>query len=108
MPRLLLAVALLLGAAATASAQSRTVDGVAIDPDAELIVAMPDDTPNMDPRIGMGSVRSTYIRQIFESLVDVDTQGKPVPGLALAWKPVGDTTWAFTLRKGVKLPERQP
>src|SRR5205807_1792917 len=74
----------------------------ATDPEAELIVAMPDDTTNMDPRIGMGSIRSTYIRQVFESLVDVDPHGKPVPGLALAWKPVGDTAWEFSLRRGVK------
>jgi peptide/nickel transport system substrate-binding protein len=93
---------LILGAVPPALAQPKTIDGAAIDPDAELIVAMPDDTPNMDPRIGMGSVRSTYIRQVFESLVDVDTHGKPGPGLALAWKAVSDTTWEFTLRRGVK------
>src|SRR5207247_9751614 len=74
----------------------------ATDPEAELVVAMPDDTTNMDPRIGMGSIRSTYVRQVFESLVDVDAQGKPVPGLALAWQAVGDTAWEFSLRKGVK------
>src|SRR5262245_42981718 len=66
---------------------------------------MPDDTPNMDPRIGIGSVRSTYIRQVFESLVDVDAQGKPAPGLALAWKPVSGTAWEFTLRRGVKFQD---
>jgi peptide/nickel transport system substrate-binding protein len=81
--------------------QPQTIDGVAIDPDAELVVAMPDDTNNMDPRIGMGSIRSSYIRQVYESLVDVDVQGKPVPGLALAWKPIGDLTWEFALRRGV-------
>ena len=74
----------------------------AIDPDVEFVVALADDTNNMDPRIGMGSIRSTYIRQVFESLVDVDAAGKPVPGLALAWKPVGDTTWEFTLRRNVR------
>ena len=84
--------ALIVGVvAATAGAQ--TVDGVAVDAEAELVVAVPDDTNNMDPRIGMGSTRSAYIRQVFESLVDVDAQGKPLPGLALSWKPVGDLTW---------------
>src|SRR5882724_11276338 len=77
------------------------VDAAGSDPDAELIVAMPDDTNNMDPRIGMGSIRSSYIRQVYESLVDVDAQGKPVPGLALSWKPAGDLAWEFTLRRGV-------
>src|SRR5215475_4768847 len=76
-----------------------------MDSDAELVVAMPDDTTNMDPRIGMGSVRSTYIRQVFESLVDVDAQGKPVPGLALVWKPVSGTAWEFTLRRGVSFQD---
>ena len=86
-------------AAHTSGAQ--TLDGVAIDGDAELVVAVPDDTTNMDPRLGMGSTRSNYIRQVYESLVDVDAQGKPVPGLALSWKPVSDLAWEFTLRRGV-------
>lgn len=98
----------LLAAGSPALAQPPTLDGAAIDPEAELVVAMPDDTTNMDPRIGMGSVRSTYVRQVFESLVDVDARGKPVAGLALAWKPVGDTTWEFALRKGVKFHDGEP
>ena len=85
-----MAALILVLAVTTAGAQ--TVDGVAVDAEAELVVAVPDDTTNMDPRIGMGSTRSAYIRQVFESLVDVDAQGKPVPGLALSWKPVGDLT----------------
>jgi ABC-type dipeptide transport system, periplasmic component len=88
-------------ALAAGTSEAQTVDGVAVDADAELVVAVPDDTNNMDPRIGMGSTRSNYIRQVFESLVDVDAQGKPVPGLALSWKPVNDLTWEFTLRRGV-------
>jgi peptide/nickel transport system substrate-binding protein len=105
----LLSLTLLLAAAPPSrGAPPTSVDGVAIDPDAELIVALPDDTTNMDPRIGMGSIRSTYIRQVFESLVDVDRQGKPAPGLALAWKPVGDTTWEFSLRKGVRFHDGEP
>ena len=79
-----------------------------IDPEAELVVAMPDDTQNMDPRLGMGSVRSTYIRQVFESLVDTDPQGRPVPGLALSWKPLGDTAWEFALRPGVRFHNGEP
>jgi peptide/nickel transport system substrate-binding protein len=84
------------------------LDGVPIDPDAELVVALADDTGNMDPRIGMGSVRSNYIRQVFESLVDVDRDGKPVPGLALSWKPVNDLVWTFTLRRGVAFHDGEP
>ena len=56
----------------------------------------------------MGSIRSNYIRQVFESLVDVDREGKPVPGLALTWKPVNDLTWEFTLRRGVTFHDGEP
>ena len=108
---MVVAVGLMAGVALEAgsgAAQPRTVDGAAIDSDAELVVALADDTNNMDPRIGMGSIRSNYIRQVFESLVDVDQQGKPAPGLALSWKPVGDLTWEFTLRRGVTFHDGEP
>src|SRR5213594_4238434 len=98
----------LVAAGPQAAAQPRTVDGAAIDPDAELVVALADDTTNMDPRIGMGSIRSNYIRQVFESLVDVDAQGRPAPDLALAWKPVGELTWEFALRRGVTFHDGEP
>ena len=86
----------------------RAVDGQAIDPDAELVVALADDTNNMDPRIGMGSIRSNYIRQVFESLVDVDAAGKPQPGLALAWRAVNENLWEFSLRQGVRFHDGEP
>src|SRR5262249_18215513 len=105
--RLLVTMVVLL-VTRTGGAQPQTVDGLGIDPEAELVVAIPDDTNNMDPRIGMGSIRSSYIRQVFESLVDVDAHGKPVPGLALGWKPVGDLAWEFTLRPGVKFHNGEP
>ena len=39
---------------------------------------------------------------MFDTLVMQDENLKPKPGLALSWKPVGDTTWEFKLRPGVK------
>jgi peptide/nickel transport system substrate-binding protein len=107
----IVAIAFALAAAlstAGGAAPPTSVEGVPIDPDAELIVALTDDTTNLDPRIGMGSIRSNYIRQVFESLVDVDHQGRPVPGLALSWKPVNDLTWEFALRRGVTFHDGEP
>jgi peptide/nickel transport system substrate-binding protein len=72
------------------------------------VVALADDTNNMDPRIGMGSIRSNYIRQVFESLVDVDAAGKPQPGLALSWKAINDNLWEFTLRPNVRFHDGEP
>src|ERR1051326_7855038 len=102
---LLLCAGLLL--ADQTAAQPR-VDNVPIDPDAELVVALSDDTPTMDPPNGMGSPPSTYIQQVGKSLVDADPQVKPQPGLALSWRSIGDTTWEYTLRKGVKFHDGEP
>jgi peptide/nickel transport system substrate-binding protein len=107
-PRTFTLVVTILALPLGATAQPPTLDGVPIDPGAELVVALADDTNNMDPRIGMGSIRSNYIRQVFESLVDVDQHGKPAPGLALAWRPVGDRAWEFTLRPGVTFHDGEP
>ena len=87
MTRRLLVLPFIFVLAGSAGAQPKTLDNLPIDPDAELIVAMADDTPNMDPRIGMGSTRSAYIRQVFESLVDTDPQGRPL-------------AYEFTTKKG--------
>jgi peptide/nickel transport system substrate-binding protein len=108
MRRVVCLLVILFSALGVGRGAAPQVAGVDIDPEAELVVALSDDTNNMDPRIGMGSIRSNYIRQVFESLVDVDKQGKPVPGLALTWKPVDDTTWEFTLRQGVTFHNGEP
>lgn len=39
---------------------------------------------------------------IMETLVDVDFDGKLVPGLAVEWQSVDPVTWRFTLRPDVK------
>ena len=39
---------------------------------------------------------------MFETLVKMDPDSKPVPGLAESWRLVDDTTWEFKLRRGVK------
>jgi peptide/nickel transport system substrate-binding protein len=104
----LVMVLLLMCGVSQGAAPVNQVDGVQINPDGELVAALADDTNNMDPRIGMGSIRSNYIRQVFESLIDVDQQGMPVPGLALSWKPIDELTWEFTLRRGATFHNGEP
>ena len=48
------------------AAPPTSVDGVPIDPEAELVVAMPDDTNNMDPRIGIDR-KSTRLNSSHQS-----------------------------------------
>ncbi|MFC7339914.1 ABC transporter substrate-binding protein [Saccharopolyspora griseoalba] len=39
---------------------------------------------------------------IAETLVNLDAEGNPLPGLAVSWRPVGPTGWEFSLRPGVR------
>ena len=39
---------------------------------------------------------------MFETLVKMDPDSKPMPGLAESWRLVDDLTWEFKLRRGVK------
>jgi peptide/nickel transport system substrate-binding protein len=49
------------------------------------------------------------LEMMFESLVDSDFNGQPIPGLATDWKFDKKTlTWTFNLRKGVKWHDGKP
>ncbi|GGI21548.1 ABC transporter substrate-binding protein [Oxalicibacterium faecigallinarum] len=50
---------------------------------------------NIAPNVAMSA-------HFFDALVNIDADGKLVPGLATSWRAVDATTWEFTLRKGVK------
>ena len=39
---------------------------------------------------------------MFDTLVKQNESLKPMPGLALSWKPISDLVWEFKLRPGVK------
>lgn len=45
---------------------------------------------------------------IFDTLVHRDDNGKLVPGLAMSWKRVDDTTWEFELRPDAKFHDGSP
>src|SRR5205809_180800 len=55
------------------------------------------------------SISSTSVhRHMFDPLVDVTNDSKFVPALAESWGAVTDTTWRFTLRKGVTFHDGTP
>ena len=55
----------------------------------------------MDPHFHDLSPNTALTSHVFESLVMTDTNGRPIPGLALSWQPVGPTTWEIKLRPGI-------
>lgn len=45
---------------------------------------------------------------VYESLVEQDSNLRPIPGLASAWRVVDDSTWEFTLREGAVFHDGTP
>ncbi len=66
---------------------------------AELTIARAVSVNAMDP--GFLREAATVVDNIFDTLVMRDAAMKLVPGLALSWRAVDDTTWEFKLRPGV-------
>ena len=95
---LCLPVCLLLGLPAPAAlAQPRTLN-----------VAIAGAFTSLDPHyhnVGPNNVLTEYV---FDRLVRFDPAFKPEPALAESWQAVGDKTWEFKLRKGVKFHDGSP
>jgi peptide/nickel transport system substrate-binding protein len=91
-----------LAAIPFAHAQDRTktkevVIGLGAEPRTMLAVTIVDWTTN------------AQLEHIYDRLLDRDAKTlKPKPMLATAWRIVNDTTWEFTLRKGVKFHNGEP
>ncbi len=67
----------------------------------ELVAGLSERMLTLDPA-NHYSISSTSVhRHMFDPLVDVTNDSKFVPALAESWRAVNNTTWRFTLRKGV-------
>jgi peptide/nickel transport system substrate-binding protein len=62
----------------------------------------------MDPHSYVTRYNSVATKQVYEALLDVDSNLAIVPQLALAWKPLDPTTWEFELREGVRFQDGTP
>jgi len=62
----------------------------------------------MDPHSYFASENEGATKQIYEALLDIDSNLAIVPQLALAWKPLDPTTWQFELRPGVVFHDGTP
>jgi peptide/nickel transport system substrate-binding protein len=90
----------LVGAAVSAPAQTR---------DETVIYAIQSDMQNWDPPNSV--LRESIIMgyHVFDHLAARDIKtSKVVPGLAVSWKAIDDTTWEVKLRQGVKFHDGTP
>jgi len=73
-----------------------------------LTIGVRSETSSLDPHWTQFPQDKQVEDHIFNRLVGLDHNSRPIPGLATAWRPVNDTTWEFTLRQGVKWHDGQP
>jgi peptide/nickel transport system substrate-binding protein len=62
----------------------------------------------MDPHSYAGPETRGATAQVYEALLDVDSNLAIVPQLALAWKPLDPTAWEFKLRSDVTFHDGAP
>jgi peptide/nickel transport system substrate-binding protein len=68
----------------------------------DLRIAMAADVTSIDPHFFNLFPNNNIAEHIFDKLVQMDPDSHMIPGLAVSWKPVDETTWEYKLRKGVK------
>ena len=63
---------------------------------------------SIDPHYHNLTPNNIIAFHLFNALVSLDGQFKPVPDLAESWKPVGEKIWEFKLRPGVVFSDGTP
>ncbi|HWN16032.1 MAG TPA: ABC transporter substrate-binding protein, partial [Candidatus Dormibacteraeota bacterium] len=72
-------------------------------PSGTLRAVFTSDPPTLDPAQATDTTSSAVVRQIFDTLVELDERLEPKPALAERWTISSDQrTYTFTLRPGVK------
>ncbi|OFX27847.1 MAG: hypothetical protein A2Z07_01795 [Armatimonadetes bacterium RBG_16_67_12] len=67
-----------------------------------LTLALFADPVSFDPHRSNDGPSNMMWHQLYNTLVDRNEKGEIVPALAEKWQRIGDGTWRFTLRQGVK------
>jgi peptide/nickel transport system substrate-binding protein len=74
----------------------------------EITLALGADVTSADPHYHNLAPNNGLAWHIFDRLVHQDERQRLIPGLAVSWKAVDDTTWEFTLRQGVRFHDGSP
>jgi peptide/nickel transport system substrate-binding protein len=89
-------------AAPAADAKPTTAPAAApAKPEGRLAIAQGVDVGTFDPHEDTSTAAGAIFQNIFDNLVARDQNLKLVPSLAESWKVVDQTTWQFSLRRGV-------
>ena len=84
------------------AALALTFAGPALAAEDTLTIGLNAEPSAIDPHYHNLGPNNSMSEHYFGLLVRQDEKQRLMPGLAVSWKPVDDTTWEFKLRKGVK------
>ncbi len=73
-----------------------------------LTIGLADAVTSVDPHFYNATPNHNLAMHVFDRLVDRTAAAEPVPGLALSWQAVGEDTWEFNLRAGVRWHDGAP
>ncbi len=71
-------------------------------PTGQLTIDQAAEIESLDPYLSYEVAGFSVHHNLFDYLVERDSQGKLVPGLAESWRAIDDTTLELALRRGVK------
>lgn len=104
-------VALISGAlmAGTASASNKVPEGVNLADDQTFVYRVLDEHSSVDPQVVEDVTGSEVVRDLFEGLMNQDSDGNLVPGVATGYTVNDDNTvYTFTLRDTAKWSNGEP
>ncbi|MGH9033444.1 MAG: ABC transporter substrate-binding protein [Acidimicrobiia bacterium] len=74
----------------------------------EIRVGLALEPSSIDPHYHNLGPNNSFALHIFDALVEQDENQQLIPGLAVSWQPIDDTTWEFKLREGVTFHDGAP
>lgn len=84
------------------SAESAPQQQAEIDPDARISVAALAAVTQWDPGLNVGGPEPAFLRMVYDTLVGLDPDNRPIPALATGWETQDDgLSFTFTLRDDV-------
>src|SRR5947209_6795470 len=98
----------LAGSGAALAAAARPGAAAAQGRRGEIIAGLSERMLTLDPANHYSISSTSVLRHVYDPLVDVTNDDRFVPALAETWRPLNNTTWRFTLRKGVSFHDGSP
>ncbi|MGI9876525.1 ABC transporter substrate-binding protein [Vibrio chagasii] len=105
---LLLGAGLAVAASSTLSIAAEVPAGTKLAEKQEIVRGNGTEVATIDPHKSSGVPESHVIRDLLEGLVNQDSDGNTIPGVAESWETTDNQTFTFHLRKDAKWSNGDP